>query len=93
MNYIKLKYTDDKFPQRLLRIKDCPKQIYVLGNYELLNKLNTTAIIGSRNCTDYGRKNAAYFAKELSMEDICIISGMAIGTDEAAHIGAMENIR
>lgn len=93
MDYIKIKWTDKRFPKRLLEIKDCPKELYVMGNYELLNKANTLAIIGSRDCTNYGRKTATHFAKELSNEDICIVSGMAIGIDEAAHIGAVENIR
>ncbi len=78
---------------RLLNIKDKPKELYVLGNYELLNKQNIVAIIGSRDCTEYGRKNATYFAEELAKRDICIISGMAIGVDAFAHIGALENIR
>jgi len=93
MEYIQIKWTDDRFPKRLLKIKDCPRELYVMGNCELLNKVKTIAIIGSRDCTNYGRKTATHFAKELSKEDICIISGMAIGIDEAAHIGAIENIR
>ena len=93
MKYTKIECTDKRFPKRLLDIKDCPKQLYVMGNYQLLNKANTLAIIGSRECTNYGRKTATHFAKELSKKDICIVSGMAIGIDEAAHIGAVENIR
>jgi len=93
MDYIQIKWTDDRFPKRLLQIKDCPRQLYVMGNYKLLNKPNTVAIIGSRDCTNYGRKTATFFAKELSNKDICIVSGLAIGIDEAAHIGAIENIR
>lgn len=93
MEYTKIKHTDPTYPQKLLRIKNYPKELYVMGNKELLNKPNTLAIVGSRNCTYYGRKTATYFAKELSKKDICIVSGMAIGTDTSAHIGALENIR
>lgn len=91
MEYIKIEYTDPIYPKKLLQIKNYPKELYILGNYELLNKQQTVAIIGSRDCTEYGRKHAAYFAQELSKEGICVISGMAIGIDTCAHIGAVEN--
>ena len=93
MEYVKIKCTELMYPQKLLQIKNYPKELYVIGNKELLNKKNTLAIIGSRDCTNYGRKSATYFASELSKEDICIVSGMAIGIDASAHIGALENTR
>lgn len=91
MEYIKIEYTDPIYPKKLLQIDNYPKELYILGNYELLNKQQTVAIIGSRDCTEYGRKHATYFAQELSKEGICVISGMAIGIDTCAHIGAVEN--
>lgn len=93
MNYIKITYRDSIYPQRLLKIKNYPKELYIAGNYELLNKEKNVAIIGSRDSTTYGRKNAETFSKELSQKDICIVSGMAIGIDTCAHIGAVENKR
>lgn len=36
----------------------------------------------------YGWNQAMKFAKELSQNGICVVSGMAIGVDKAAHIGA-----
>lgn len=93
MEYTKIKYTDPTYPKKLLQIKNYPQELYITGNHELLNKPNTLAIIGSRNCTEYGTKHATYFAKELSKKDICIVSGMALGIDASAHIGALENIR
>ena len=93
MEYIKISYKDEKYPQKLLKIPNYPKELYILGNYALLNKDPTVAIIGSRDCTEYGRKYAHTFAKELSQKDICIVSGLAIGIDEVAHTGAVENKR
>ena len=46
------------------------------------------AIIGSRDCTEYGYRQAVRFSKEVAEQNICIVSGMAIGIDSAAHIGA-----
>lgn len=88
MQYIKIiKIEDTNYPEHLLKIKNPPKQLYVLGDETLLNK-QSIAIIGSRDCTQYGYEQAIYFAKELSKNNICIVSGMAIGIDSAAHIGA-----
>lgn len=92
MEYIKIDCKDERYPKKLLKIPHYPKELYILGNYELLNKQHTVAIIGSRDCTEYGRKYAHLFANELSQKDICIISGLAIGIDTIAHIGAVENI-
>lgn len=92
MKEIKIINKEDKnYPQKLLKIKNAPEQLYVLGNEELLNK-QSLAIVGSRDCTEYGHKQAVRFAKEIAKEDICIVSGMAIGIDGAAHIGAKEEI-
>lgn len=93
MKHIKITPEDEIYPKKLLKIKNYPKELYVLGNYELLNKQNSVAIIGSRDCTEYGRECATYFSEELSKKDVCVISGLAIGIDASAHIGAVENIR
>ena len=93
MEYIKIEYTDPIYPKKLLQIKDYPKELYIIGNYELLNKQYKISIIGSRDCTEYGRKYANWFAKELSKKDICIVSGLAIGIDAIAHNGAIKNSR
>lgn len=90
MEYIKIKYGDKLYPKRLLEIKDSPQILYAIGNVKLLEKKLTVGIIGSRNCTEYGRKYSTEFSKELAQKDICIISGMAKGIDAAAHIGAVE---
>lgn len=78
---------DSIFPHNLKKIKNAPNKIYVEGNEELLNK-NSLAIVGTRNPTDYGKKIAFNFAKELSNENICIVSGLADGIDSYAHLGA-----
>lgn len=93
MKHIKITPEDEIYPKKLLKIKNYPKELYVLGNYELLNKQNSIAIVGSRDCTEYGRECATYFSEELSKKNICVISGLAIGIDASAHIGAVRNKR
>lgn len=85
----KIEYVDKSYPKRLLEIKDPPQSLYILGNYRLLNS-DSIAIVGSRECSPYGVKYAKEFAKEIAQKGICIVSGMAIGIDTMAHIGAMK---
>ncbi len=47
------------------------------------------AIVGTRAATPYGRRLAHRFAAELSRAGCCIISGLALGIDAAAHEGAL----
>lgn len=86
---MKIDIDDREYPEQLRKIKNPPKQLYVKGNIELLSTKGI-AIIGSRKCTEYGKKMARKFAKELSLEGFTIISGMAIGVDSFAHIGSIE---
>ena len=50
----------------------------------------TVAIVGSRKCTEYGRRVASEFSKKLSEKGICVVSGMAAGIDGIAHNAAIE---
>ena len=86
---IKITLEDKKYPENLKNIENPPKQLYLEGNIELINEPGI-AVIGSRTCTEYGKKNAKKFAKELSLYGLTIISGLAIGVDSFAHIGSIE---
>jgi DNA processing protein len=86
---VKITIENEKYPDKLRKIKNPPKQLYLEGNIELLNE-NIVSIIGSRNCTPKGRELAGKFAEELSYQGLVIGSGMAKGIDAAAHIGTIE---
>lgn len=83
-----LKFEDEFYPENLREIQNPPKQIYVLGDEKLLNT-KSISIVGSRKCTEYGKNQSIKFAYNLAKEDITIVSGMAIGIDSSAHIGAL----
>lgn len=85
----KITKEDEAFPNSLRMIKNPPKQLFLEGNIDLLNK-NVISIIGSRSCTERGEKIASKFAMELSKQGLVIASGMAIGIDSAAHRGTLE---
>lgn len=88
---ITINYKENAYPKELLKLKSPPVNLYVEGNLELLNK-QIIAIVGSRNCSEYGWKQAKKFSTVLSQNGICIISGLALGIDSISHMSAMNNI-
>lgn len=80
---------EKSYPQILKQIYDAPVSLYIRGNKEILNGKNV-GIVGCRDCTDYGKKTAKYFAYNLSKEkSINIVSGLAKGVDSYAHWGSV----
>ena len=51
----------------------------------------TVAVVGTRSATPYGRALARRFARELGSAGCCIVSGLALGIDAAAHQGALDS--
>lgn len=86
---VKISCFEEAYPKKLLSIKEYPESLYCRGNTKLLKKNKIVAIVGSRNCSEYGRKYARLFAKNLAKENICVISGLATGIDSAAHDGSI----
>lgn len=81
--------TDVEYPQNLKKIEDNPFVIYTKGNCGLLSEKNKIAIIGSRECSEYGKKITLKFSYLLSRKNNIIVSGMAKGIDSYAHKGAL----
>lgn len=80
--------SDPDFPQALLNIPDPPLLLYIKGRRGLLNR-NSLAVVGSRNASVQGIRNAEAFAQAASESDLCIVSGLAHGIDTAAHRGGL----
>jgi len=80
--------SDDDYPKQLLNIADPPPLLYLKGQRKLLNS-PSIAIVGSRNGTPQGIVNASAFAEAASIAGFCVVSGMALGIDTAAHQGAL----
>ncbi|GJL75271.1 MAG TPA: DNA-protecting protein DprA [Nitrosomonas sp.] len=79
---------DSDYPSQLLNIPDPPPLLYLKGRRELMDA-PALAVVGSRNATPQGLSNAEAFAESISNAGICIISGMALGIDAAAHHGGL----
>lgn len=78
-----------EYPQRLKQIFDAPYCLYVKGNLPPLEQ-KLVAVVGARSCSPYGQTVASEIGKQLAMQGIGVISGLAYGIDAAAHVGALE---
>ncbi len=86
-----LGFTDEDYPSLLKEVKDAPGLLYGIGNALLLqNKM--ISMVGSRNISEAGLKKTYHIARGLSEEGITIVSGLAMGADGMAHLGAMEGM-
>lgn len=86
-NYL-VTLADSHYPKALLEIPDPPPLLYAKGNLVLLNQ-PSIAIVGSRSASVQGEKNAEAFASDLCHQGLCVVSGLALGIDGAAHRGAL----
>ena len=87
---------DPLYPDSLLQLEDPPLLLYGMGAPALwtpqtLHGLaaRSIAVVGSRNPTAQGEENATQFAQALAEAGFCIVSGLALGVDGAAHEGAL----
>ena len=79
---------DADYPRALLDTADPPPLLYLKGRRALLGR-PAVALVGSRNATAQGIANAESFADALSRAGLCVVSGLALGIDAAAHRGAL----
>ena len=80
--------TDDLYPHLLRNMPNHPPVISARGNLETLRK-SAYGIVGTRHATAAGMGFVSELAYELASHNMAIVSGMAIGTDTAAHRGAL----
>jgi DNA processing protein len=83
-----LTLADTAYPPQLLQIPDPPVLFYARGNPAVLSR-PAIAVVGSRNATPQGLKAAQDFSATLAASGFCIVSGLALGIDAAAHQGAL----
>jgi DNA processing protein len=79
---------DVEYPKLLLEIPDPPPVLYCRGRVELLAR-PALAVVGSRNATAQGKRDAETFSRTFSAAGITIVSGLAQGVDAAAHRGGL----
>lgn len=84
-----LRAGDTDFPDILTKITDPVEQLFCIGDISLLSK-QSMAIVGSRKCSQYGKQSAFNIGEALALNNAVTISGMAIGVDSMAHLGALK---
>src|SRR5210317_410120 len=88
-NHHLIAWGEENYPEMFAQIPGPPLMLYVNGDIESLH-LPSLAIIGSRNPTKGGIRNAHDFAKHLASHGFSIVSGLAQGIDAAAHQGTLD---
>ena len=81
---------DAAYPRVLLEMSDPPLLLYLQGRTDLLAHPQCLAVVGSRNPTPQGELTAHDMSRALAAAGVCIVSGMALGVDGAAHSGALD---
>lgn len=79
---------DDDYPAVLREIPDPPMVLYVRGTLEATDEL-AVAMVGSRQCTTYGRRQAQRLAGGLARAGLTVVSGLARGIDSVCHRAAL----
>lgn len=81
---------DDEYPEALKAIHDPPLALYIRGRF-LPEDAKALAIVGSRSTSHYGLSAADRLAYQLGRVGFTVVSGLARGTDTAAHSGALKS--
>ena len=81
-------YYDERYPERLKRTAGHPFALFCFGSLPP-DDVPSVAIIGARNCSEYGRMMAQRFAADLAGYGVSVISGMAYGIDGISQEAAL----
>ena len=77
------------YPAAVAGLASAPGLLYFRGELTPADA-GAVAVVGSRNCTGYGKKLAEQIARGLARAGITVVSGLARGIDGCAHRGALD---
>lgn len=83
-----LRLGDAGYPPQLAASPDPPPTLYVLGDPTSLAP--GLAVVGARRATPYGLQSASLFSSWAASSGYTVISGGAVGCDQAAHRAALD---
>lgn len=76
---------DEGFPERLKTIDSPPYWLFVEGNPAVISQENSVTVVGTRNPTEEGERNAKFLTSLLVEKGLIIVSGLAEGIDAVTH--------
>jgi len=76
---------DEEYPPQLLSIPDSPLVLYIAGKKELLKRMPSISVVGTRQSTQQARLKMNRLLVPLVREGWVIVSGLANGIDTHAH--------
>jgi DNA processing protein len=79
---------EEDFPINLRLSGRAPSFLFARGQL-LEQDWRAVAVVGTRACSDDGRRRAARLGRELAEAGVTVVSGLALGIDTAAHLGAL----
>ncbi|HZB77457.1 MAG TPA: DNA-processing protein DprA [Solirubrobacteraceae bacterium] len=80
---------DASYPEALRELADPPAVLHVAGGVAALAAGDGIALVGARRGTPYGLEVARSLGRGLSAAGVPVVSGLALGVDSAAHVGAL----
>lgn len=80
---------DAQYPPLLRQIAHPPHLLYVYGETDLTDRF-PVAVVGTRRASAYGLTHTREIAAELAQTGVCVVSGLALGIDAAAHTGTLD---
>lgn len=81
---------DSAYPAALRDLPDPPDQLWWIGDWSVLER-PLVAVVGTRRATSYGLRVTREITGALARGGACVVSGMALGIDGAAHRAALES--
>lgn len=86
-----ISYLDKEYPQGFKKLENPPIGIFVIGEINVLKENSKVGVVGTRKITSYGKNVTESIVLGLVENEVCIVSGLALGVDGVAHNTAVSN--
>lgn len=81
--------THRDWPVLLNELPTPPSRLWITGDPTVLTR-PAVAVVGTRRATPRGLAVSRGLGRALALRGWCVVSGLALGVDAAAHVGALE---
>jgi DNA processing protein len=81
---------DDEYPELLKEIHIPPVLLFIKGELQKADSVSIS-IVGTRNCTSYGKLITKKFAGTFAKNGVIVTSGLAYGIDTISHLSTIED--